>query len=120
MRLTWSASAAARSNGGAEAETAVEPPIKASAVSIEGGTMVGIEALCGHSRRGPNNFGASRQQRQAGNCESLAQSRWKGGKTDTVSDFLGERVGQKTQKQGEVHLTDVCKIRFLMAGTQRL
>ena len=40
-------------------------------------------------------------------------------KTDTVSDFSGERLGQKTQKQGEVHLTDVCKIRFLMAGTQR-
>jgi len=43
-----------------------------------------------------------------------------GGKTDTVSDFLGEKVGQKTQKQGEGNLTDICKIRFLMAGSQRL
>ena len=43
-----------------------------------------------------------------------------GGKTDTVSGFLGERVGRNTQKQAEVHLTDVCKIRFLTAGTQRL
>ena len=36
------------------------------------------------------------------------------------SHFLGERVGQKTQKQGGVNLSEVCKIRFLMAGTQRL
>ena len=34
------------------------------------------------------------------------------GKTDTVSIFLGERVGQKTQNQGGVNLTDVCKIGF--------
>jgi len=38
----------------------------------------------------------------------------------TVSDFLAEREGQKTQKQGGADLTDICKIRFLMAGTQRL
>ena len=43
-----------------------------------------------------------------------------GGKTGTVSYFLGDRVGPKTQKQGGVNLTDICKIRFLMAGTQRL
>ena len=51
--------------------------------------------------------------------ERDACSAWESDKTDTVSDFLGETVGQKTQKQGEVHLPDVCKIRFLMAGTQR-
>ena len=39
MRLTWSASAAARSNDDAEAEADVEPPRKASAVSIERGTI---------------------------------------------------------------------------------
>ena len=81
--------------------------------------MVGIEALCGHSRRSVAQTTSARRGNR-GNCESLARSRWKRGKTDTVSDFLGERVGQKTQKQAEVHLTDVCKIRFLMAGTQRL
>ena len=53
-------------------------------------------------------------------AELVRGSAWTGRKTDSVSDFLGERVGQKTQKQGEVNLTDVCKIRFLMAGTQRL
>ena len=39
MRLTWSASAAARSNDDVEAEADVEPPRKASAVSIERGTI---------------------------------------------------------------------------------
>ena len=29
-------------------------------------------------------------------------------------------MGRKTQKQGGVDLTDVCKIRFLMAGSRRL
>ena len=29
-------------------------------------------------------------------------------------------MGQETQKQGGVNLTDLCKIRFLMAGSQRL
>ena len=53
-------------------------------------------------------------------AELARGSPWTGGKTDTVSDFLGERVGRKTQKQGGVNLTDVCKIRFLVAGTQRL
>ena len=38
----------------------------------------------------------------------------------TVSDFSGDSVGPKTQKQGGVDLTDVCKIRFLMAGSRRL
>ena len=41
-----------------------------------------------------------------------------GGETGTVLDFLAERAGPKTQKQGGVNLTDICKIRFLMAGTQ--
>ena len=51
----------------------------------------------------------------------LPRQTWggQGGETVTVSDFLGEKVGQKTQKQGGVDLTEVCKIRFLMAGTQR-
>ena len=43
-----------------------------------------------------------------------------GSKTDNVLDFLGQRVRQKTQKQGEVDMTDICKIQFLMAGTRRL
>jgi len=38
----------------------------------------------------------------------------------TVSNFFGKREGRKTQKQGGADLTDICKIRFLMAGTQRL
>ena len=46
----------------------------------------------------------------------LAKSHIVGGKrcakTDTVSGFLGDRVGQKTQNQGGVNLTDVCKIGF--------
>ena len=41
------------------------------------------------------------------------------GGTRTVSDFSGESVGLKIQKQGGVDLTDICKIRFLMACTQR-
>ena len=56
---------------------------------------------------------------QAGGSAVLA-ARDSGGETGTVSDFLAERVGPKAQKQGGVNLTDICKIRFLMAGTQRL
>ena len=43
-----------------------------------------------------------------------------GGETGSVSAFWGERVGVKTQKQGGVNVTDICKIRFLMSGTQCL
>ena len=53
-------------------------------------------------------------------AELVRGSAWTGRKTDSVSDFLGERVGQKTQKQGGDDLTDICKIQFLMAGTRRL
>ena len=40
-----------------------------------------------------------------------------GGETDTVSDFW-EGGRRKTEKQGGIDLTDVCKIRFLMARSR--
>ena len=51
MRLTWSASAAARSNDDAEAEADVEPPRKASAVSIERGTIGPVHRVHRHDAR---------------------------------------------------------------------
>ena len=34
------------------------------------------------------------------------------GKTGTVSDFLGDRLGKNTENQEGVSLTDICKIGF--------
>ena len=53
-----------------------------------------------------------RANAQRGVCFTAVATTAEGGKTDTVSDFLAERVGQKTQNQGGVNLTDICKIGF--------
>ena len=68
-------------------------------------------------RRAPGAWGAPCSACSAVLAARLGDSR---GEMCTVSIFLGERVGPKTQKQGGVNLTYICKIRFLMAGTQRL
>ena len=47
----------------------------------------------------------------------LAKRTRSSGGNGSLSEFLGERVGAKTQKKVGVNLTDVSKIRFLMAGT---